>query len=65
MMLALACDYRVMTDGSKRNTWITMNEVREDFTGSPIVAYLTGLHPDPFRSTLAVVVRRLTAGESF
>jgi Delta3-Delta2-enoyl-CoA isomerase len=28
MMLSLACDYRVMTDGSKRNAWITMNEVR-------------------------------------
>ncbi|KIM84302.1 hypothetical protein PILCRDRAFT_818642 [Piloderma croceum F 1598] len=27
MMLALACDYRVMTDGSKRNAWITMNEI--------------------------------------
>jgi len=27
MMLSLACDYRVMTDGSKRNAWITMNEI--------------------------------------
>lgn len=27
MMLSLACDYRIMTDGSKRNAWITMNEV--------------------------------------
>jgi len=26
-MLALACDYRVMTDGAKRNTWMCMNEV--------------------------------------
>ncbi|KAL0954633.1 hypothetical protein HGRIS_003588 [Hohenbuehelia grisea] len=26
-MLALACDYRVMTDGSKRNSWLCMNEV--------------------------------------
>jgi len=26
-MLALACDYRIMTDGSKRNAWICMNEV--------------------------------------
>ncbi|KAK7454460.1 hypothetical protein VKT23_011216 [Stygiomarasmius scandens] len=26
-MLAMACDYRVMTDGSKRNTWLCMNEV--------------------------------------
>jgi len=28
MMLALCCDYRVMTDGEKRNAWMCMNEVR-------------------------------------
>lgn len=28
MMLALSCDYRVMTDGEKRNAWMCMNEVR-------------------------------------
>ncbi|TFK49901.1 ClpP/crotonase [Heliocybe sulcata] len=27
MMLSLACDYRVMTDASKRNAWMSMNEV--------------------------------------
>lgn len=27
MMLALCCDYRVMTDGSKRSAWMCMNEV--------------------------------------
>lgn len=27
MMLALACDYRVMTDGSRRRAWLCMNEV--------------------------------------
>jgi len=27
MLLALTCDYRVMTDGSKRNAWMCMNEV--------------------------------------
>ncbi|KAF4596360.1 hypothetical protein EYR40_007952 [Pleurotus pulmonarius] len=26
-MLSLACDYRVMTDGAKRNAWLCMNEV--------------------------------------
>lgn len=26
-IIALACDYRVMTDGAKRNTWMCMNEV--------------------------------------
>ena len=30
-MLSLACDYRVMTDGLKRNAWISMNEVRPAF----------------------------------
>ena len=29
MALAMACDYRVMTDGSKRNAWMCMNEVRQ------------------------------------
>lgn len=28
MMFALCCDYRVMTDGEKRNAWMCMNEVR-------------------------------------
>ena len=27
MCLALACDYRIMIDGSKRNAWMSMNEV--------------------------------------
>ncbi|KAI0329073.1 ClpP/crotonase [Cubamyces sp. BRFM 1775] len=27
MILAMACDYRVMTDGSKRNAWMCMNEI--------------------------------------
>ncbi|KAI0032518.1 ClpP/crotonase [Vararia minispora EC-137] len=26
-MLSLACDYRIMTDGSKRNAWMCMNEI--------------------------------------
>ena len=26
-MLSLACDYRIMTDGSKRNAFMCMNEV--------------------------------------
>ncbi|KAJ3483389.1 hypothetical protein NLI96_g6343 [Meripilus lineatus] len=27
MILSLCCDYRVMTDGSKRNAWMCMNEI--------------------------------------
>ncbi len=29
LMLALVCDYRVMTDGSSRHAWLCMNEVGE------------------------------------
>lgn len=32
LMLALACDYRVMTDGKQRRAWCCMNEVRYEFT---------------------------------
>ncbi|KAG0708185.1 ClpP/crotonase-like domain-containing protein [Suillus ampliporus] len=27
MMLSLACDYRIMTDGSRRRAWMCMNEI--------------------------------------
>lgn len=27
MMLAMCCDYRVMTDGERRNAWMCMNEI--------------------------------------
>jgi len=27
IILCLACDYRIMTDGSKRNAWLCMNEI--------------------------------------
>lgn len=27
MMLALSCDYRIMTDGSRRRAWMCMNEI--------------------------------------
>ena len=26
-IISLACDYRVMTDGAKRNAWMCMNEI--------------------------------------
>jgi len=45
MMLALCCDYRVMTDGEKRNAWMCMNEIH---FGSP--------WPPSFTSTLRVKV---------
>ena len=39
MMLALCCDYRVMTDGGKRNAWMCMNEVRGPPTLPPSGPY--------------------------
>jgi Delta3-Delta2-enoyl-CoA isomerase len=34
-ILAMACDYRVMTDGSKRNAWMCMNEVSFNVISCP------------------------------
>ncbi|KAF9648801.1 ClpP/crotonase [Thelephora ganbajun] len=45
MILALCCDYRVMTDGGKRNAWICMNEI-----------HLGSSWPLSFVSTLRVKV---------
>jgi len=38
MILALACDYRVMTDGKKRNAWMCMNEVHFGAAWPPSIA---------------------------
>ncbi|KAI0787879.1 ClpP/crotonase [Fomes fomentarius] len=48
MVLALACDYRVMTDGSKRNAFICMNEIHFG-AGIPIglIAVLQGKIRNP------------------
>lgn len=40
-MLSLACDYRVMTDGTKRNAWLCMNEV--GFREYPPIVQLSNL----------------------
>lgn len=39
MILSLSCDYRVMVDGSKRNAWMCMNEVRLLRSGPPSPAH--------------------------
>ncbi|KAI0784181.1 ClpP/crotonase [Abortiporus biennis] len=48
MILALACDYRVMTDGNKKAAWICMNEVH---FGAPLplsfTAMINAKIPDP------------------
>ncbi|KAH6909034.1 ClpP/crotonase-like domain-containing protein [Coprinopsis sp. MPI-PUGE-AT-0042] len=44
MMLSLACDYRVMTDASKRNAWLCMNEIAlEGHRYSPVEALKDGI----------------------
>jgi Enoyl-CoA hydratase/isomerase len=53
-MTALACDYRVMTDGSKRNAWMCMNEVRP-FMSIPL-AYIIYLLLGPLRCSLASLI---------
>ncbi|KAF8150775.1 ClpP/crotonase-like domain-containing protein [Crassisporium funariophilum] len=40
LMLSLACDYRVMTDGSSRNAWLCMNEVH---FGAPMPLSFTAI----------------------
>lgn len=39
-IFSLACDYRVMTDGSKRNSWVCMNEVHFGAPWPTSFAYL-------------------------
>ncbi|KAI0925905.1 hypothetical protein AcV5_008512 [Taiwanofungus camphoratus] len=48
VMLSLCCDYRVMTDGSSRNTWLCMNEIHFG-AGWPLsfAAILRAKVPDP------------------
>lgn len=44
-MLSLACDYRVMTDGTKRNAWLCMNEVGfREYPPSPSYNYQISHH---------------------
>ncbi|KAG1747110.1 ClpP/crotonase-like domain-containing protein [Suillus paluster] len=40
MMLSLACDYRVMTDGSRRRAWMCMNEIH---FGAPMPLSFTAI----------------------
>ena len=57
-MLALCCDYRVMTDGEKRNAWMCMNEVRAPnptpFGDRTDILTLQS-SPDPLWFTLATI----------
>ncbi|KAI0749508.1 ClpP/crotonase [Daedaleopsis nitida] len=66
MILALACDYRVMTDGSKRNAWMCMNEIHFGATiPHSLIAVLKAKVPSP--QTLRKIVvegHRFTPGEA-
>ncbi|KAI0370350.1 ClpP/crotonase [Pilatotrama ljubarskyi] len=48
MVLAMTCDYRVMTDGSKRNAWLCMNEIHFGATlPLSLAAVLKAKAPNP------------------
>jgi len=57
-MLALACDYRVMTDGAKRKAWMCMNEV--DF-GAPWPVSFAAL----VRAKVSAIRRFMLEGHRF
>ncbi|KAH9004957.1 ClpP/crotonase-like domain-containing protein [Lactarius hatsudake] len=62
-MLSLAFDYRVMTDGVKRNAWMCMNEI--DFGGSwPVsfAAIVEGHRFTPMEARDAGLVDEIVAG---
>ncbi|KAH7906848.1 ClpP/crotonase-like domain-containing protein [Hygrophoropsis aurantiaca] len=66
MILALACDYRVMTDGSARRAWMCMNEVN---FGAPWPLSFTALleakvSSPTLRRRIALEGYRMTATEA-
>ncbi|KAE9408376.1 ClpP/crotonase [Gymnopus androsaceus JB14] len=65
-MLSMACDYRVMTDGSKRRAWLSMNEVH---FGAPWPASFASLvrskfGSDPLKRKIALEGQRFTPQEA-
>jgi enoyl-CoA hydratase/carnithine racemase len=62
-MLALCCDYRVMTDGSKRKAWMCMNEVRSlgAIKGRGVQTSYLGT----FWGELATFIRLYCSGEDY
>jgi enoyl-CoA hydratase/carnithine racemase len=66
-MLALCCDYRVMTDGSRRRAWLCMNEIH---FGAPwplsLAAILNAKVSDPpLRRRIALEGHRFTPTEAY
>lgn len=66
MMLALSCDYRIMTDGSRRRAWMCMNEIH---FGAPwplsFAAILNTKVSDPsVRRRIALEGHRFTPSEA-
>ncbi|KAI0734252.1 ClpP/crotonase-like domain-containing protein [Fomitopsis betulina] len=66
MMVALCCDYRVMTDGSSRRAWMCMNEVAlEGYRFTPPEALAAGLVDCLVDgNTDAVIAKAQALGES-
>ncbi|KIJ66674.1 hypothetical protein HYDPIDRAFT_108581 [Hydnomerulius pinastri MD-312] len=67
MMLALCCDYRVMTDGSRKRAWMCMNEVH---FGAPwplsLAAICNAKVSSPaIRRRIALEGHRFTPSEAF
>jgi len=65
-MLSMACDYRVVTDGSKRRAWLCMNEVH---FGAPWPVSFAGLvrskfGSDPLTRKIALEGHRFTPQEA-
>ncbi|KAG6332491.1 hypothetical protein ID866_6593 [Astraeus odoratus] len=66
MMLALSCDYRVMTDGTRKRAWMCMNEIH---FGAPwplsFTAILNARVSDPsLRRRIALEGHRFTPSEA-
>ncbi|KAJ4480076.1 ClpP/crotonase-like domain-containing protein [Lentinula aciculospora] len=65
-MLSMACDYRVMTDGSSRRVWLSMNEV---YFGAPWPTSFAALvrskfGNDPLKRKMALEGHRFTPQEA-
>jgi Delta3-Delta2-enoyl-CoA isomerase len=65
-VLSMACDYRVMTDGSKRRAWLSMNEV---YFGAPWPISFAALVQNkfshaPLKRRMALEGHRFTSQEA-
>ncbi|KAF9064176.1 ClpP/crotonase-like domain-containing protein [Rhodocollybia butyracea] len=66
LMLSMACDYRVVTDGSKRNCWLSMNEVHVGISLPPSGAAIlrSKFGPGLLKRKIALEGHRFTPQEA-